>query len=475
VSATLPPGADDFAATELAADSRGRPLRILIHGINFAPELTGVGKYTGEMAAWLAAQGHTVRVVTAPPYYPAWSVFEGYHPRLYKRDPWQGVHVWRCPLWVPTRLNGLTRLIHLASFALSSLPMMLRHISWKPDVVWVVEPALMCAPAALITAKLSGAKAWLHVQDFEVDAAFDFGLLKGGWLRRTAEGVERWLMRRFDVVSTISDRMLDRLRRKGVAPERIESFPNWVDVESIAQAAPSASLREQHGIPADAVVALYSGNMGGKQGIEVLADAAALLNERQDIVFVFCGDGGVRDKLEKRCAGLPNVRFMHLQPVEHLGALLRMADIHLLPQRAEATDLVMPSKVSGMLASGRPVVATAHPESALGRLMAGCGHVVAPGDVPAVARAVVALAADAGARARLGAHGLAYARAHLDSLLVMQRFEVALRRLGAPAASPPERLDRRRVQPEVLARVPSTPSDDGRSPPAARVADLQHP
>jgi colanic acid biosynthesis glycosyl transferase WcaI len=123
-------------------------MKILLYGINFAPELTGIGKYTGEMAAWLVAQGHDVRVVTAPPYYPAWAVSPGYSGRTYRTEDWHGAKVLRCPLWVPSQPGGLKRLLHLASFALSSLPVMLGQVFWRPQVVWVVEPALFCAPTA---------------------------------------------------------------------------------------------------------------------------------------------------------------------------------------------------------------------------------------------------------------------------------------------------------------------------------------
>jgi colanic acid biosynthesis glycosyl transferase WcaI len=123
-------------------------VKLLVYGINFAPELTGIGKYTGEMAQWLAAAGHEVRVITAPPYYPAWKVGEGHSARHYRSETWQGVRVMRTPLWVPRQPGGLKRLLHLGSFALSSLPVLCAQWRWKPDVVWVVEPALMCAPAA---------------------------------------------------------------------------------------------------------------------------------------------------------------------------------------------------------------------------------------------------------------------------------------------------------------------------------------
>lgn len=422
-------------------------MKILLYGINFAPELTGIGKYTGELAAWLAARGHQVRVVTAPPYYPAWSVSPGYSASAYSTELWQGVTVVRCPLWVPKLPSGSKRLLHLASFALASLPVVLRQVLWRPQVVWVVEPALFCAPAAVLAARLCGARAWLHVQDFEVDAAFGLGLLRGAWVRRLVTGAERWLMRRFDVVSTISHRMAQRLLDKGVDAARVHMAVNWVDMAHFAQPLPNsvAAYRRALRLPDAALVALYSGNMGAKQGLEVLAGLARLCVQPQDvypsnqastpiskeldaieevaIVFVFCGNGAGRLDLVARCQGLPNVRFLDLQPAARLPDLLALADMHLLPQRADAADLVMPSKLTGMLASARPVVATARPGTELANVVQTCGLVVPPDNPAALATAVQTLAANPALRQRLGEAGHAYALAHLDRDSVLQKFE----------------------------------------------------
>ena len=409
-------------------------LKILLHGINFAPELTGIGKYTGEMAAWLAARGHVVRVVTAPPYYPEWKVAQGYSSRSWRRHTWQGVDVWRCPLWVPVRPGGLKRLLHLASFAASSLPAMLRQVAWRPDVVWVVEPPLFCAPAAWLVARMSGARSFLHVQDFEVDAAFDLGLLKGPLLKRLVLGGERWLMQRFDGVSTISARMLERAGSKGVDAQRLVLFPNWVDVAAMTPANGSGmqAYRAELGLPADAVVALYSGNMGAKQGLEVLAQVAQLCAAAEDkhparaVRFVFCGNGVGREALVAQCQGLGNVQFMDLQPAERLADLLALADIHLLPQRADVADLVMPSKLTGMLASARPVVVTARLGTELAGVVASCGLVVPPEDPAAMTAAIVTLAACPELRASLGQVGRAYALQYMDREAVLLRFEATL-------------------------------------------------
>jgi colanic acid biosynthesis glycosyl transferase WcaI len=404
-------------------------MKLLFYGINFAPELTGIGKYTGEMAQWFAQAGHEVRVITAPPYYPAWQLGAGYRPRRYAHEQWHRVDVFRSPLWVPVRPGGLKRLLHLASFALSSLPLLAMQWRWKPDVVWVVEPPLMCAPAAAAFASLRGAKSWLHIQDYEVDAAFDLGLIKGASLRRWVERAEHWLMHRFDRVSTISGRMVERARAKGVAAERVVLFPNWVDISGITPLAAPSAYRAELGLYDDSVVALYSGNMGNKQGLEILADVARLLQDEPRVQFVFGGNGSGRADLEARCAGLPNVRFLDLQPLERLNHWLGLADVHLLPQRADAADLVMPSKLTGMMASGRAVLATALPETELGRVVtqdAACGLVVPPEDATAMAEALRALAADPDRRAELGANGRRYAERELSQDVILRRFEVQL-------------------------------------------------
>lgn len=410
-------------------------MKIVFSTLNFTPELTGIGKYSGEMASWFAAQGHQVHVVTAPPYYPAWRVSNGYSAIAYQTEQIEGVSVSRCPLWVPSQPGGLKRLIHLASFALSSLPIMLRQIFWKPDVVWMVAPAFFCAPGTWLTAKLSGAPAWIHVQDYEVDAAFDLGLLKGKFLHRMVLAVERWMFQRFDVVSTISHRMLARAADKGVAANRLVLFPNWVDISAVHPDMRSDDFRAEVGAAPDQLIALYSGNMGGKQGLEILAQAAALLQANSRLMFVFCGNGAGRADLMAQCAGLPNVRFLDLQPLEKLGAMLASADIHLLPQRADAADLVMPSKLTGMLASGRAVVATAHEGTEVARVVDGCGLVVPPENARAFADAIAALADTRELRQRYGLSARRYAEENLDKEAVLRRFEAELLKLAGKTPS----------------------------------------
>lgn len=394
-------------------------MKILLYSANFAPEPVGIGKYSGEMAAWLAAQGHEVRVVAAPPYYPEWRLGQGYAWPPYRREKLLGAEVWRAPLWVPRKPGGLARVLHLVSFALSSLPVMLRQVFWGADVVMTVAPAFVCAPAGWLTARLSGAQAWLHIQDFEVDVAFQMGLLKGNLLKKLVLGVERWLLRRFDTVSSISGRMTERLMQKGVVPGKVSSLPNWVDIQQIRPLASPSPFRKELGIPDDAVVVLFSGTLGNKQGLTVIPEAARLLAHRQDVVFVVCGNGVMWEPLAEAARQLPNLTLLPLQPFERLAELLGLANIHLLPQSPEAEDLVLPSKLSGMLASGRPVIATCRENSEIALVVAQCGLVVPPEDGETLAKAIVELADDRARQQRLGMAARQYATEHLgqDSIL----------------------------------------------------------
>lgn len=372
------------------------PKRILIVALNYAPELVGCAKYTTELAEELAKRGHQVEVVCAPPYYPHWKIADGYSGKWWTSETLNAVRVRRAPLYVPARPSGIKRIIHLASFGLAAFPTALKAaLSHKPDLVFTVAPTLASSLTALTAAKTAWAKSWLHVQDFEVDAAFELGLLKSDRSRSWALKAERWLLDRFDLVSTISPAMVGLLEAKGISAQRLFEFRNWVDVDAITVSPTSATpLRQELGISPDKVVALYSGNMAAKQGIETLAEVAGTAASNDpNLTFLFCGDGPAKGELQARSHGLPNVRFLPLQPLERLSELLATADIHLLPQRAEAADLVLPSKLTGMLASGRPVVAMAPPGTGLAQEVESCGLVVEPTGA-AMAAAVLALSRD---------------------------------------------------------------------------------
>lgn len=417
-------------------------MRILVYGLNYQPELTGIGKYTGEMCSWLAAHGHDVRVVTAPPYYPAWRVREDYR-NAYRIQRAKGkATVYRCPLYVPQKPSGVKRMVHLISFMLSSLPILIRQTFWRPDIVFTVEPTFFCAPIALLVATAAGSASWLHVQDFEVDAAFDLGLLPAeGPIHDLALALEGPITRAFTRVSSISTKMVERAEAKGVSPNRTLLFPNWVNVDEIypqPEDKPN-SFRNELGLEGK-IILLYSGNMGAKQGLELLAPLAEDFgpgghDEDSRVHFIFCGDGAFRPQLEALVAHRTNVTMLPLQPYLRLNDLLNAADIHLLPQRAGAADLVMPSKLTGMLSSGRPVLATAEPDTQVGHVVGGyapeeaCGMIVPAEDADALHAAVKSLVNDAGLRKRFGGNARRFAVEHLGREQVLERFERNLREL----------------------------------------------
>jgi colanic acid biosynthesis glycosyl transferase WcaI len=401
-------------------------MRLLIVGLNYAPEAVGVGKYTTEAAEWLAARGHEVSVVTAPPHYPEWRIAEGYRGWWYQRRSERGVTVIRCPVWMPRRLSAIQRVLSTVSFALSSAFAQLWQIV-RADIVLVIEPTFFSVPFAAALGALARRPVWLHVQDFELAAAQGSGYLRSaGPLVRAGLWLEAWLLRRLDRVSTLGPQMDAYLDRCGVQPQRRAIVPNWVDCSQIRPLERASSFRTCLGIDPDTVVALYSGTFGRKHGLELLVETARALRGLSSLRFVFCGNGSERRSLEQAALGLDNVIWLDLQPVEQLNELLNLADIHLLPQRPDVADAVLPSKLTGMLASGRPIVATAHAGSQVASIVAQAGAVTPPGDSAAFSRAVADLAAGSAARLQLGAEGRAYALAHLDRDPILRHFEAEL-------------------------------------------------
>jgi colanic acid biosynthesis glycosyl transferase WcaI len=406
-------------------------MNVLVLGLNYAPEPVGIGPYTAGMAESLVEAGHCVSVVCAKPYYPYWQVHRAFRGIRARRGVERGARVIRLPLYVPREPNGPRRLLHHASFAARALPALLAEARrQRPDVVIAIAPSLLSAAIARLVARLLGAKLWLHVQDFEVDAALATGLLAaGGTLSKAAQAFESWSLEA-DRVSTISPQMCARLSDRGIAAGKIIEFRNWATLEADVLAEPAEDYRREWAIDCPHV-AVYSGAIGNKQGIELIVEAARRLQHRRDLAFVICGDGPHRARLAAAAADLDNIRFHALQPRERLGELLALASVHLLPQIAGAADLLLPSKLTNMLASGRPVVATAVPETGLAQEVEGCGFVVPPGDVEQFARAIERLIDDDGLRAALGSRARLRAEERWSRSQILGRFERQLRELAA--------------------------------------------
>lgn len=398
-------------------------MRIVLYGLNYSPELTGIGKYSGELAAWLNQANQDVIVVTAPPYYPEWRVREGYSSTRWQVSNDNGVRLIRCPLYVPVKVTAARRLLHLISFALSSFIPMLWQLRKKPDVVVLVVPTLFCAPAALLLARLSNAKCIVHVQDYEVDALFGLGLAKPGPLKRFAFAFERFILRRFDYLSTISTGMLKRAQQKGVPGSRLIFFPNWSETHRFEHAEKSPELLSNLGVPDRKRVILYSGNMGDKQGLEQVLDAAASLQDDPNLFFLLVGEGSGKQRLVDKAKQLKltNVAFAPLQPYDDLPALLASADVHLVVQKRGAADAVLPSKLTNILAVGGNAVITSDADTTLGMLCSdhpGIAIRIEPESVEALIHGIQ----DALEMPARNAQAQAYANEYLNKERILQRF-----------------------------------------------------
>ncbi len=415
-------------------------MKILLYGINYSPELTGIGKYSGEFARWCAEQGHEIRVVTAPPYYPEWNVHEEYSAVKYQRNVENGVSVTRCPLYVPAQPSAIKRMLHLMSFSLTSSFALFSNFRWKPDLVIQVAPTLFCSVATLIFSKLSGAQSVLHIQDYEVDAMFGLSMAGGGTFKKMAYGLERAVLRRFERVSTISQGMIERAVDKCVDPSRLILFPNWSEIERFQNISINGEYRVSLGVSPEKKLVLYSGSMGEKQGLESVLDAAFRLKDREDIQFLLVGEGGAKEMLVRECESkqLENVLFAPIQPYDSLPDLLAIADCHLVVQKRGAADSVLPSKLTNILAVGGNAVITADRETTLGELTQdwpGIACCVEPESISALVAGIEEVLS----MPSPNSVALDYAQKHLDKNVILNKFMANFRERVESCEKPDDR------------------------------------
>jgi colanic acid biosynthesis glycosyl transferase WcaI len=389
-------------------------MKISIVSINYSPEPTGIAVYTTGMAEYLAANGHDVTVFTAFPYYPGWCKFASDRGRIFATDRIQGVRVKRNYIYVPQKPNAWRRIVHELSFTTSAA---IRYLVSNPGAVTIiVTPPLLLATVIGVLAKVRRSKVLLHVQDLQPDAAIDLGMIKPGALTQALFVLEKIAYRLATRISTIGASMRAKIESKGVPSSKCLILKNWANDELIYPLDPEQSLKATLELEGRFVV-LYSGNLGVKQGLGMLLDAAALLQAIPSIVFLIVGDGGEKDTLVTRAdeLGLKNVRFLSPVPRQDLGRLLAAADVSVITQKAGIDDLVLPSKLSNILASERPVVASTQIGSELATILLDfeCGVVVRPEDGATLAKVLQMLCDDPTLRAKMGKNGVSYAHANL--------------------------------------------------------------
>ena len=357
--------------------------RILFIGGNYYPEPTGIGKYNGEMVDILAGMGYRCTVITSYPYYPFWKIQEPYtkHSKWYKREfkfsptnLTNPIEIYRCPQFVPHNPNGKSRIIlDLTFFCFSFLKVLELLFRKKYDSVIAIAPCFQIGLLGIFYKLFTGAKFFYHIQDLQIDAAYELKMIKSKFLIGMLLKIEKFILKKADVVSSISVGMIKKINEK--YKREIILFPNWVDVKSFYPLEEKMHLKNEFGLNQFDKVVLYSGAIGEKQGLENILYVAQELNYVANLKFIICGAGPYKEKLKKMASGmqLKNVVFLPIQPQEKLNNLLNMADIHLVLQKATAADLVMPSKLTTILSVGGLAIVAASPGTNLHQLISGNG------------------------------------------------------------------------------------------------------
>lgn len=408
--------------------------RILVIGYNYYPEPTGIGKYSGDKVHWLAKNGYDCTVLTTYPYYPHWKVQDPYYADRwsYKTERKEftsggSITVHRCPMYVPKNPSGVKRMLLDLSFLLAAFfKLMQLLVRPKFNYVMTVVPSFQFGLLGIFYKKVRGAKLYYHIQDMQIEAARDLKMIMSKRVLNALFKVERYIYRQADVVSSISDGMINRIEQKAKKP--VMALPNWADINLFYPLPNRAALKEAFGFKASDDIVLYSGGIGEKQGLEAILYAAQALREMHNLKFVICGSGPYKEKLEtlSQTLSLSNVIFFPLQPFKKFNAFLNIADVHLVIQKANASDLVMPSKLTTILAVGGVALITSNKQSCLHTLVAkhNMGLLVDAENQMALNEGIVnALLGD---NTTIASNARNYAQSHLSIDTIMKRFEQSL-------------------------------------------------
>ncbi len=401
-------------------------LRILVLSINYWPDETGIAAFNIWRCEFLASQGHQVTICTGPPYYPAWRVPAAYRGKLVQREERNGVTILRSWMFVPQVLTTKKRILHEASFLASSFVRALA--SRRPELIFTVSPPLGLALTATALSRLWRVPFIFDVEDLQPDAAVELGMMKGQAMIRALYRLERLAYERAALVSTITEGMRQRIIEKGIDPAKVVLFPPRADssLYMLRERSDGSAFRQRYGLQGKLIVS-HSGNMGVKQGLEVILEAAARSRERQDVQYLFVGDGAMRSQLEEqtRTLRLNNVRFLPLLEADQFHQMLAATDIALITQQRIVSNIVFPSKVVTLLCAGCPVVASVNPESEVARAVArsGAGMVVEPENAEALWNAIDRLSRSRELLAQMSTQARQFAYESWDERRTLPRME----------------------------------------------------
>ena len=360
--------------------------------MNFAPEDSAIGLYSTQMAEYIAEQGHDVRVITGFPYYPQWKIHDSYKKKpVFYSEERNGVKIRRYRQYVPKDPTFSKRIRHLLSFTAGSLINCIRN--GKSDIVICIIPFTSSAFLGRFLKFIHGSKLWVHIQDFEFDAAIESGLLKDNKKRiiRFLIRIEKALLKSADKVSTISNGMLKRLEEK--TDVKGYYFTNWLDLDRF-----NVKFSSKHPFmkPGKFNI-LYSGNIGNKQDWELFFQFLDSLRDLDQIQVVVVGEGAMQEQVKSKLDDYPFVSHHNLVPFEDLPLLLNSADLHILFQKDDVVDTVMPSKILGMMGSAKPSIVTGSPLSEVKTIFekSGGGYYLNADDLEGLIESLINIKSDA--------------------------------------------------------------------------------
>jgi colanic acid biosynthesis glycosyl transferase WcaI len=354
-----------------------------------------------------------------------------------QRDERRGVTILRAngTRFRPTRFAGRVSnyLSYFASATLAGFRV------GRPDVVVSLTDPPIIGLAALRTARRTGARFVFLCEDIFPEVASLLEDFHNPMVNRALDRINRYLLREADAVVALGDRMRARLvDEKGADPARLHVIHNWADCQAIVPGAKDNAFARAHGL-VDKFVLMHSGNVGLSQNLDVLVDAADRLRSRARLVILIVGEGARREALEREAArrGLSNVRFLPYQPKDELHESFAAADAFLVSLKPGIEGYIVPSKLYGILAAGRPYIAAVDPSSEAAAIAHDyeCGVLAAPGDAADLAAKIAALCDDPAATRVMGANARRAALRFDRQVAVQSYFELFARLAGVARAA----------------------------------------
>lgn len=411
-------------------------MRFLIIGLNYLPESTSIGPYTADLAQYLQAAGHKVRVITGFPMAPQWKIWDGYQGRLFMREKINSILILRTFLYMPSHPKKVSqRVLFDLTFTLSSLVMGI--FAGPADLIIVISPPLQLGLTVWLLSLFKHIPFFFYIQDLVPDAAVVTGMMQEGSIAvRLARAIEKFVYRRAKGIGVISEGFISNLMAKGVPTDKVVLLPNSIDLQSMKMSQRNNGFRREQDISPDEFLVMYSGSVALKQGLHTFVEVASKFPQDERVGFYLIGEGPYLEDLKILAEKLKvtTLHFLPLQPREMLPVQLSAADVLVITQRQAVTDVVFPGKLLYYMAAARPILAAVSPDSETGRFIEQhqVGFVVTPEDPSALAIAVRHLHKNRLEAEKLGINGRRVAEEFFDKEFVLKRFTGHLEKLAQP-------------------------------------------